>query len=260
MSYNDDWARDFDRRAHEQLEEAERAACERRMTHELASRRVHNSAAAIASEQRRHIDRGKWWLVAAFVCFVIGMLCVIIGAEQNSPDHIDQTPGAPALIIGGILIGLCLVISVITLLTMLIGVNYAAHPGTRKGAPNPAPWIFTFCGCLAMVLIGATIIVTQSGQGGAAGKSATNLGIALIIPGLMGGAVWIVLGVMHIFRPQRLAYKRWMASLTPHERAVVYGLQAAGLLGLHEVMKHGNKERAERHARQVWNNARDPQN
>lgn len=53
----------------------------------------------------------------------IGVLCVIVGAEENSPDANGQTPGAGMLIVGGICIGLCMVICAITSLTVQIGIN-----------------------------------------------------------------------------------------------------------------------------------------
>ena len=57
---------------------------------------------------------------------------------------------------------------------------------------------------------------------------------------------WLIAGFRHVTRPQREAHKRWMASLTPQQRAAVYAAQAAGMILAHQAMRHSNERARER--------------
>jgi hypothetical protein len=50
------------------------------------------------------LGRARTWLAAGVISVVLGTVFVAVGAEANSPDLNNQTPGAPELWIGGILI------------------------------------------------------------------------------------------------------------------------------------------------------------
>ena len=124
----------------------------------------------------------------------------------------------------------------------------------RAGLPqapksSPLAWILSLLGCLGSVVLGAVIVVTGSDQGGPAGKGTTNLGVFFVVTGLVAVAARLVAGLLRVTRGQRAAYRRWLASLTPQERAAVYAAQAAGLMAAHQGLRRSNERaRARREA------------
>jgi hypothetical protein len=182
-----------------------------------------------------------------------GIYFMFAGAEENSPDLGSQAPGAPLLWIGGVLIIVPLLAAAVS--AVVRGISATAQEGremdARAGVPpapknNPLAWVLSLAGCIAVFLIGVLVIVTQSGQGGSAGKSATDFGVFLIAAGLLSGAAWLAIGILTMTRGHRAAYRRWMASLTPQQRMAVHMAQAAGLVAAHETMKHSSGRARER--------------
>ena len=189
--------------------------------------------------------RMRSWLLAEGVTLLLGLVFVLIAAEMTNPGVNEA--GGPEVGIGLALIAVSLIGAVVTIIAAAQAHNYAGHPETYT-EKHPLPWILSLLAILVLLGGGAAVIIGLSGEGGPAGKAATNWGVFLILSGLAAGLTWLVMGFLHVTRPQRESYKKWMASLTPQERAAVYAAQAAGLMLAHEAVKHSNERARERRA------------
>jgi hypothetical protein len=245
VSYNDDWARDFERRAAEQRAEAAKELAVRQQEQQQVHVVSDLAAARTAEYRKRTLRRLKRQVIAEASCLPAGLFFLLAGAEENNNLN-DQTPGAPLLWVAGVLIGGAVIAFAISLVTFVHCDNNAERLAKEKG--NPMPWIATALGCLASLAIGVIIIATQSWQSGAAGKDATTLGIVFIVLGLLGEITWLTAGIRLVFAPQRAQYKRWLNSLTPQQRAAYYGAQAAGMMLAHQALRHSNERARERRA------------